>query len=66
MQQSRPGERKNYYTCEFDEMVLDFRDRPRSYRYLLMYGVADDGGRCAGAKFEGKYRAYPADGEEEI
>lgn len=46
-------------------MVLDFRDRLRSHRYLLMYGVADDG-RCGGAKFEGKYRAYLADGEEEI
>ena len=46
-------------------MVLDFRDRPRSHRYLLMYGVADSGGGCGGVKFEGKYRAYLADGEEE-
>ena len=46
-------------------MVLDFRDRPRSHRYLLMYGVADGGSGCGGVKFEGKYRAYLADGEEE-
>ena len=66
MARSGPGERKNYYTCEFDEMALDFRDRPRSYRYLLAYGAADGGGGCGGAKFEGKYRAYLADGEEKI
>ena len=61
MKQSKSGERKNYYTCEFDEMVFDFRDKPRSYRYLLGYSVTDNGSGCTGIKFEGKYKVYLAD-----
>ena len=64
MEQSKSGQRKNYYTCEFDEMVLDFRDRPRSYRYLLGYSVTDNGSGCTGIKFEGRYKVYLADDRE--
>ena len=61
MAQSKSGERKNYYTCEFDELVFDFRDRPRSNRYLIGYSVTDNGGGCGGIKFEGRYKVYLAD-----
>lgn len=42
-------------------MVFDFRDRPRSNRYLIGYSVTDNSGGCTGIKFEGKYKVYLAD-----
>ena len=55
------GQLVNYYTCEFDEMVFDFRDKPRSNRYLIGYSVTDNGGGCAGIKSKGRYEVYLAD-----
>lgn len=52
------GSNDNFYTDYFNELSLDFRDKPHSNVYKIGYSVNDYNNSCAGVKFRGRYKLY--------